>query len=249
MDCGKILKSINNGDIIIQLYNPASDLDEVLSVHREAYMKYANTFILFDLNKPENENALREYEQMVFVLLKAGISLVARHRTSNKIIGYCINMIHSRQEPGKPNFYEAFRNKAHFPLIRQLLNFRIDKDKQIDLFNMYGIDHYFEMVYTATLPEFRMHKIATDLMVCAIQLAKELAAGKYPSIIDPSLIGKRPRIVFGSGSSKYAIKIVDKLGFTPVKIFPLNQLKANGVLVSQKIPSEHTKSTLQVLKL
>ncbi|GAB0095775.1 uncharacterized protein DMENIID0001_111960 [Sergentomyia squamirostris] len=247
MDCNKIWKSINNDEIIIQLYNPDSDQKQVLFVLREAYMKDANTFILFDINKLEYHNARREYEQMVLSILKAGLSLVARHRASNKIIGYCISMIHSRPKLGQLYFYEEFRNKAQFPVIRQLLDFRINKDKQIDLFNLYDTDHYFELVYVAVLSDFRKRNISHDMMLSSVQLARELAAGRHPDTIDPSMIGKIPKIVFASSNSRYSARILEKLRFTVIKIFPFNQLKANGIFVSEKVPSQHTQSSLQIL--
>ncbi|XP_059613830.1 uncharacterized protein LOC132259953 [Phlebotomus argentipes] len=245
----RVFKTINNGEIIIQLCNPKEDLEGVLHVLREGYMKSANTFIAFELDKPEASEARLEYEEMVKAVLFAGLSVVAREVRSNKIIGICLSHIHSRLQPGEQSFFEKFRDNSENKLIKDLLNFRIAKHKQINLFDMYNVDHYFEIVYGVTLPEYRRQDIAYHFVESTLVMAKETAEGKYPETMDVKLRGKHFKIVFASVSNKYSARLGEKLNFVVLKIFPFKDLKIDGVPLSEKVPSDHTESRLLVHKL
>ncbi|XP_059607970.1 uncharacterized protein LOC132255823 [Phlebotomus argentipes] len=245
----RVFSVINNGDIVIQLCNPKDDLDGILHVLREGYMKSANTFAAFAMNKPEAAKARLEYEKIVKAVLFAGISVVARDVRSKRIIGYCLNHIQSRLQCDEKTFYEKFRDSSDSELLKSLLDFRIAKDKQIDLFEMYNVDHYIEFVWVTTIPEYRKLGVAQSLVESSLIMAREIAAGKCPETMDERIKDRIPKIVFTSSSSKYSSTIVDKLGFVAVKIFPFNELKANGIPVSEKVSSDHTESKLMVFKL
>uniref|UniRef100_A0A1B0CL96 N-acetyltransferase domain-containing protein n=1 Tax=Lutzomyia longipalpis TaxID=7200 RepID=A0A1B0CL96_LUTLO len=246
----RVFKIINNGEIAIQLYNPQTDIEGVLHVLREGYMKDANTFVAFEMNTPEAAQARQEYEGLIHAVLHDGLSLIARHLPSMEIIAYCLNKIQSRPAPGQRTFYETFRDGCQTQIVKKLLNFRISKDKQYDLHNMFDTDHVFEIVYIATLPQYRIKNIGFHLVHCTMMIAREIvAAGHYPDTAAEEVKGKIPKIIFGSSSSKYSAKIGEKLNFSVVKIFPFKELKVDGRSFSEKVPPQHTHSTINVFKL
>uniref|UniRef100_A0A1L8D8G2 Uncharacterized protein n=1 Tax=Nyssomyia neivai TaxID=330878 RepID=A0A1L8D8G2_9DIPT len=187
----RIFKVINDGEIVIQLYNPLTDLAGVLKVLREGYMKDSNTFVAFEMNTPEAANARREYEDLIHAVLRDGISIIAQHSPSMQIIGYCLNKIHTRPKAGQGNFYEEFRDNIQSEIVKKLLNFRIMKDKQMDVYEMYKTEYIFEPVYAAILPEYRMQDIAYHIIQCTVLLAREISRGIYPDTMAEEIKGKK----------------------------------------------------------
>ncbi|XP_055680058.1 uncharacterized protein LOC129788080 [Lutzomyia longipalpis] len=243
-----IFKIINDGEIAIQLYNPATDLEELLHVFREGFMKDSTMFIAFEMNKPEAAQYRLEYEGLIPGILQDGLSVIARHLPTMKIIGFCLNQLQSHPEGGQPTFYEAFHDSSE-TIVRKLLDFRIGKVKQMNLFEMYETEHIFETSYLGILPEYRSRGIGYHLFECSIKIAREIANEKYPMTMIDGIKGKKPKIIFCSSSSEYSRKIAEKLNFAEVKRFPFEELKVNGVSFSEKIPPQHTHFAMCVFKL
>lgn len=237
------------GEIALQLYNPHTDLQEVLKVLEEAFMKDANTFIAFEMNKSEAHQGRLEFENFILALLRAGLSLVARHLPSNRIAGFSVNIIQSRPESGQLTLFEEFKDRINCQQLKDMINFRLATDKFINLFENFNTECFFECVYLATLPDFRGRRVAHHLVQCSVELAKEIAAGKYPETMIDDFHGKIPKIVYGSWSSKYSAKIAENLGFVVVKATAFSDVKVNGIPCSKKLPPEHSHNISSVLRI
>ncbi|GAB0094824.1 uncharacterized protein DMENIID0001_101500 [Sergentomyia squamirostris] len=249
MGSTRVFKTIN-GNIVIQLYNPATDLEGTLKAYQEGFVQGENVFRACGVPNPGAVQARKDLEDFSLANLKDGISLVARHLPSNKIVGFSINKLQSRPAPGTPSFLEEFRNKhCHAPESRHLVDFLIFSDGKYNLFEKFNTECFIECLFLATLPDFRKMKIAQHLVESSVELTKEIAGGKYPDTMDQTLEGKVPKLLFAIWTSKYSAKIGDNLGFTILEKIRYTEFKIGGVPSSERIPPEHTHFVLSAKEI
>lgn len=241
---------ITLGQISIEMYNPDTDLEGSMKALREGFIPSESISIAVGLSNPEAIQGHKDLEKLAQANLSDGISIVARHLASNQIVGFAFNKIHSRPNPETPSFLKEFRNKhCHVQESRDIISFIEFADGKINLFDKYNTECFLECVLLATLPEFRGRKIAHYLVECTVELAREIAAGKYPETIAKELIGKIPKVVFAIWTSKYSARIGANLGFVPLDRFPVADLKRIGVPYPERIPPEHTEIVLAAVQI
>ncbi|XP_055685322.1 uncharacterized protein LOC129791276 [Lutzomyia longipalpis] len=248
MSAKKILHTIDNGKIGIQLYNPGTDWKSSLEVLHKGFFPHENIAMAVGLDK--SAQAQGDIAKLFEAQLNDGISLVARHLPTNEIVGFTVNKLHSRPLPGTPSFFEEFRKNKLAEETRKIIKFLEYADGKIDLFAKFNTDSFIECGIVASLPEFGGRKIAFHLVEHTLRLAKEIAAGNYPETMADDLRGMKPKIVFAIWTSKYSARVGEKLGFIPLDRIPFASLESLGVpLMVEKIPPEHTHIVLSAIEI
>lgn len=122
------------------------------------------------------------------------------------------------------------------------MNYMIDMDQRINVFDQFQIDCVMEIMFLATVPEFERKGIGHDLTKYSILLAKELWKGIGTEHIDNSLMKRVPKGVAALWTSSFSAKIGQKLGFQVLNTVPYNEFSFNGKTFDEVIGPIHTQS-------
>lgn len=121
----------------------------------------------------------------------------------------------------------------------------IDSDASCNLFELYNVDCLMEIMFMATLPEYRGKGIGRKLIEVSIDLAKELHLGNNikVSIDDKQLqLEPVPKLVSAIYTSFITQKLGKALGFTKVAEISFETFMYKGKSFASRI-GDHTPST------
>lgn len=92
------------------------------------------------------------------------------------------------------------------------MNYMIEADAKVDLFEKFGINSLLEIMFLAVLPEYGQKNIGLDLVNYSVKLARDLKSGKN---VETYLTKEQPipQIVSALWTGRYSQKIGIKTGF------------------------------------
>lgn len=245
LEYGKCIGTILNGDVEIYLLAP-DDLEETLQVFRNSFYIYENLSIAADINLRESIEAKIDVDNNIRVLVKDGISLVAKHVPSNrKIIGAVINNIQNKSRATTSD-YSAEAKTENFKAIMNCLN---KIEKEFDFYKNWNIDCIFEMVMITVLPEFNRLSIGKTLAIYTINLAKKLSQGLENHILPEELKNCQPKAIYSIFTSLYSQNIGSQLGYETIAMIPFTEFLYKERKFSEVIDPIHKYLQLSAQKL
>lgn len=201
---------------------------------------------------PNDKVAQQELGKLCLYAALDGVSLLARDKISNSIIGIAFNKIQFPSDTaGEPSFFEKFRDEqCTSPSSKSLMNYMITMDSKIDLFDHFKIDTLFEIMFLAVLPQYRGRQIGFMLCECSVQLAEKLKNDESEcELLHASIKTRRPKVVSALWTSNITKKIGSKLGFDVVLEESYDNFVFNGKPFSARIPKENQTSVLGAKRL
>uniref|UniRef100_A0A0A1WPV6 Urease accessory protein UreF n=1 Tax=Zeugodacus cucurbitae TaxID=28588 RepID=A0A0A1WPV6_ZEUCU len=220
-----------------------TDLEEALEVLDKSFFLYESVSIACEINLPENGQARSELRELCRITADDGVSLVAKHVKSGKIVGVSFNKIQYIPPNGEDPFFVQFRKeRTKSPQAQSLMDFMIDVDSETDVFELYQIDTLLELMFLATLPEWGRRGVASELARYTIQLARELSEGVGVDEVHPQLRDKRPKAVTAIFTSIFSQKAGRSQNFKVINSVPYTRFTFNGKTFDQTINPLHKTS-------
>ncbi|KAL5274145.1 hypothetical protein ACFFRR_000730 [Megaselia abdita] len=156
-------------------------------------------------NNPDSIQARKDLSELCRIVARDGVSLVAKHVPSNKIVSVAFNKVQFIDPAINQSFFEEFRDVSCLsPNSKCLMNYMINMDQRINVFDQFSIDCVIEIMFLATLPEFERKGIGRNLTKYSVNLAEELGRGVGTEHIDESLVQRVPKGVAALWTSSYS---------------------------------------------
>lgn len=195
------------------------------------------------INKPESTAARLDLELLCKEVVKDGVSLIARHISSNEIVAVSFNKIQILSD--EKSFFESFKdNKCKSEQSKSLMQFMINVDSRVDLFKIFDTNCLLEIMFLATIPEYMGKAIGHKLCEYSIELGRELKNGTFKGYLPSDLKNRKPKIVSAILTSTYSQKIGDRLDFQRIVEAFYNEFEFDGKTYSDRIGEIHPSSVL-----
>uniref|UniRef100_A0A1B6E1D1 N-acetyltransferase domain-containing protein n=2 Tax=Clastoptera arizonana TaxID=38151 RepID=A0A1B6E1D1_9HEMI len=228
-------------DTKIEFYTMSKEeAEESLQVIREAFFPFENVSVGCEVKS--NPAACKELELLCLEAANDGVSILAREKGSHKIVGVSYNKIQTITKPGEKSYFEKFRDeKCKEQNSICLMNDMIKVDSAVDAYGAYDANCSMEIMFLATLPDYRRRGIATDLVKYSVELGSSLIKTDNTNV---------PQIVTSLFTSIGTYKIGKKLAFDELHFCKWNEFEFQGVSYDKKIDSSiHPGITLMVKRL
>ncbi|GJQ70621.1 hypothetical protein Trydic_g23012 [Trypoxylus dichotomus] len=147
-------------------------LEGGLIVMRKSFFIEENVSIAVELHK--YPNAIKELEELCVRAANDGASIVAIEKKSGLVVGAAFNKMQIKGKPGDDTYFEKFAASCKEPAAKALVLFMKEADEACDLFNKCQTDCLLELMFLATLSEYKRKGIATKLSEATIKLGKLL---------------------------------------------------------------------------
>lgn len=128
----------------------------------------------------------------------------------------------------------------------------INADSRCDLFKYYNVDCLLEMMFLATLLEYRGKGLATKLTEASILIAKALFRGenvKVPIDEKPLSLKPVPKVVSAIYTSYITQKIGVKMGFNRTAVISYEEYMYKGKSFASRIGPTSPNTTLDSIIL
>ncbi|KAK0080243.1 hypothetical protein PV325_000240 [Microctonus aethiopoides] len=229
-------------------------LDGALNVYREAFCKRENVCQAVELL--DEPGAVEELGELCLDAARDGVSVVAIDISTREVVGVAFNKIQIRGNPNEVGSFEQFSKNCKTKSTKALVNFMIDVDAKLDLFKHYNADCILEIMFLATLDNYKQRRIGELLVSSSLEIGRHLFRGK--SVKTPVEINDNetinnynsvPSLVSAIMTSSYSQKISDKLGFDSLIDVSWDEFTYSGKKFSEKIPSFHKSARLVAKRL
>uniref|UniRef100_A0A8D8F672 (northern house mosquito) hypothetical protein n=1 Tax=Culex pipiens TaxID=7175 RepID=A0A8D8F672_CULPI len=230
-----------NDEIEIQSYDEQYQ-EATLDVLRKSFFLNEKVCIGAEVNLDRQAQA--DLEKLCVVVCRgSGVSLVARQVATGEIVGVSFNVLQTPSEPNSPSFFESFRDNHCFSeSSRSTMQYNITMDAKVDLFQRFGIDCLFEIMFLATQVGFEGKGIASALVACSVKLAKKLK-----SLND--LTSRRPKLVSSLFTSRYSQSVGRKNNFKELLEVPHAEFVFRGKTYADRIGPDHPSSIIMVREI
>ncbi|XP_060647711.1 uncharacterized protein LOC132785575 [Drosophila nasuta] len=244
---GKLWTTLHDGKYEIRSLAKA-DLEEALDVLNDSFFLNESVCNACEINLPQNAQARQELRELCRITAQDGVSLLARHVESGRIVAVSFNKIQFAPPPGEDNFFVKFlKEQVHSPQALRLMDYMITMDSKIDVCAVYNMDCVNELMFLATLPEFGRLGLGRSLVDVTIQFTQELSQGKGLEDIAEELRELRPAAVTALWTSVFTQKIGKDVGFTVLNTVPYSEFEYNGKRFDERIDPLHNKFSQQVV--
>lgn len=154
--------------------------------------------------------------------------------------------------PNEENYFEKFAANCKHESSRALVQFMIESDAACDLFQYYNVDCLLELMFMATLPEYRGRGVARKLTEVSIELGRALLRGENVKVsIDGSVLplGPVPKVVSAIFTSYITQHLGKKLGFKKTAEISYEKFMFKGKSFASRIGDSTKNTTLESIKL
>ncbi|XP_058821725.1 uncharacterized protein LOC131683619 [Topomyia yanbarensis] len=222
--------------------------DRSMNVLRKSFFLHEAVCIGSEVNL--DSQAQKDLEQLCLDVGRSGVSLLARHKSSGEIVGVSFNVLQTPSAPGDANYFESFRDhQCKSASSKSLMQYMITMDAKVDLFQMFNVDCLLEIMFLATLPAFEGKGIASNLVACSIDLAKQLKHGHGIENLPKDSKHKRPELVSALFTSRVSQKVGTKNKFTEINEVPHAEFIFRGKTYSDRIGPDHPTSILMAREI
>ncbi|CRK97152.1 CLUMA_CG010549, isoform A [Clunio marinus] len=236
--------TIELGSRIIEIisYTPEYH-DQVLDVVKKAFFRYETVSIGSGVN--ESSEAQTEIAVLCSkVLEKSLVSIIARDKQLNKIVGVSINLLQQKSPNSeRPTFFETFRDNCKNESSINLMNFMIETDNKIDIFEHFGVDSFIDIMYLGVLQDYGKLGIGFSLVKYSVESAKQLKQGNY---VDKYLKCDQipPQLIFAIWSARGSQAIVK---FLKMSIWNTIKAKNSEIEIISYSPEYH-EQVMEVIR-
>ncbi|KAI4502002.1 hypothetical protein M0802_002684 [Mischocyttarus mexicanus] len=164
--------------------------------------------------------AVDELIELCLDAAKDGVSVVAIEVESGEVIGALFNKIQVAGNPTEQTPFQRFSETCKYKSSKALVDFMVEIDSRINLFNHYNVKCILELMFLSVLPTFCNRRIGELLISSSLEIARTLKHGdsaKIPVSIkgDNSIFNYEaiPTLASAIFTSSYSKKIGKKLGF------------------------------------
>nr|XP_022915276.1 uncharacterized protein LOC111425466 isoform X2 [Onthophagus taurus] len=225
-------------------------LEGGLEVMRKSFFIDENVCIAVELYK--YPKAAKELEALCVRAAKDGASIVAIDKKTNQVIGAAFNKMQIKGNPEDSHYFETFASTLKEPASKSLVMFMKEADESYNLFEKCDVDCLLEIMFLATLKEYRGKGIAKKLCEATIMLGKTLLAGdniKESISNEPVELEPRPKMTSAIFTSYISQKIGSTLGFQLAIALDFNRWSFDGKTYGERIGPLTPKTTLEYLRL
>ncbi|XP_034944972.1 uncharacterized protein [Chelonus insularis] len=229
-------------------------LNGALKVIRESFFTCENVCLGVDLlSEP---GAAEELEQLCLEAASDGVSVVAIDVNTQEVVGVAFNKLHGQQDPSVKGNFEKFSENCKYKSSKALVDFMINVDSRINLFEHYNAACLLEIMFLATLQNYTKRRIGELLVSSSLELARQLYCGNaVKTAVEINCnsiltnVNAIPSLVTAIMTSNYSQKISSKLGFDCLVIVSFDEFTFNGKKFSERIGSIHKTSRLVAKRL
>lgn len=217
----------------------------------QSFFQHEMVSIGCELNLPHAEQGRHDLTALSEDTLRDGCSLVARDVRTNRIVSIAINKIQYRN-PLAPPYFEAFKKRCSSINACALLDLMLDVDALVDLFQHFDTDCLFEIMFLATLPEYKGRAIGTRLVEHAIAFARRLSRDECLDTVSDAVRTdpRRPHAVSAIWTSSFSQIVGDRAGFERIAALRYDERVFDGRTFADRIADErHPTSVLAGVKL
>ncbi|XP_026316899.1 uncharacterized protein LOC113228000 [Hyposmocoma kahamanoa] len=239
----------------------AATFPGALEVVRNAFCQDEVISRSSEINK--NPLAAEELLELCADTALDGVSLVAIENTTGEEVAVAFNKLQvPATNASEKTFFEIFtEERCTQDSSRSLINFMADVDGRCNLFEKYGVDCSLELMFLATLREFRDKKLGSILCKMSIELAKKLKNGpvskmtiqdlgpKYCNMPSRAVTTKYPKMCQVIWTSEISQRIGRNLGFEVVIKEPLSKFVYKGKTFAERIGDDSLCCEVAVLLL
>lgn len=228
----------------------AETLQGGLQVMRDSFFNDENVAIATEVCL--NPAAKKELEELCVRAAKDGVSLVAVDKNNGKVAAVAFNKLQVKKFAGDDTYFENYLKNCKEDSSKALVQFMIDADAAYDLFEHCQADCLIEIMFLATLPEYRKMGLGLKLMETTIELAKELVNGnmvKVPLSGCPIQLQPVPTVVSAIFTTIVTQIMGEKIGFKKAIEISYNNFFYKGRTFASKIGPDTPFITLHCLKL
>lgn len=199
--------------------------------------------------------AARELEELCLDAARDGVSVVAIDVATGRVVGVAFNKIQVNNY-GERSAFEVFSENCKCKASKALVDFMINVDARLNLFEHYNVDTILEIMFLATLPGYTRRRIGELLTSSSVELASELRRGK-PVKTPVTVLGDNtlrnpksvPQLVSAIMTSNYSQKIASKCGFETLTRVDYTEFSHDGCTFASRVGSEHRDCTLVARRL
>lgn len=238
---------------------------QVLNVIRKSFFQFETVSVGSEINK--NVEAQKDLELLCDdVLKRSGVSLIAREVETDKIVGAALNVVQvsvvvlirtlnsksyfkvKQPSSGAPTYFEKFRDKCKTDNAKSLINYMIEADSKVDIFEHFQVDSLLEIMFLAVLEEYGRKSIGLNLFKYSVELAQGLKSGKY---LEDFLTNNEPspKLVSSLLTGKYSQILGTKLGFEVIYQEPFANYSFNGKSFAERVGDPSLVSHLAAKRL
>ncbi|KAI4465525.1 n-acetyltransferase-related [Holotrichia oblita] len=217
-----------------------------LDVMRKSFFLDEKVCIAVELHK--HPNAIDELEELCVRAANDGVSVVAVEKKSGLVAGASFNKLQVKSQPGDEPYFEKFAANCKEPSAKALVMFMKEADESCDLFGYCNADCVLELMFLATLREYRGKGIAKALSEASIKLGKLLLEGKdfKQSLTDTKLpLEPIPKAATALFTSLITQKIGQKLGFIKAMELYYKDMNFDGKTFAERIGPQTPSVTLE----
>ncbi|RLU16596.1 hypothetical protein DMN91_010664 [Ooceraea biroi] len=245
--------STDNGQIEFESLTDET-LEGALNVMRKSFFLYEPVCMGVDLMS--ESGASEELIKLSLNAAKDGVSVVAIDVTTNEVVGVLFNKIQVPANSTEKSYFEQFSENCRYKSSKGLVDYMINIDSRINLFEHYNVDCILELMFLATLPEYGKRRIGELLISSSLELGRELKHGK--NVRTPvTVYGKKeltnnntiPTMVSGIMTSIYSQRIATKLHFERLLEVSYDDYEFGGKKFSERIDPKHSYSVLVTKRL
>lgn len=209
---------------------------------------FANEMVSRATDVHKCDQAQLDLSLLSFETAKDGISLLARDKATGEIVGFSFNKIQClRENNDEPCYFEYFRdNRCLSMSSKALMNYMIEMDSKVNVFEKYKIDCLVELMFIGVIPRYEKRGIGTKLCEVAVMIASGLKEGKYTEFLYEHIKDKRPQLITALWTSRFSQKVGKNLNFTPLHEESYEYFTYEGQTFASKIGSAHPSSTLAI---
>lgn len=217
---------------------------------RDSFFKDESVAIACEVS--DNPEAKKELEELCVRAARDGVSLVCIDKTNGKIAAAAFNKLQIKNHPGDDTYFENFAKNCKQDASKGLVQFMIDADAACNLFEHYGVDCLLEIMFLATLPEYRKMGMGGKLTEISIELARKLFKGEMVKVpIDDAKLelDPVPKVVSAIFTSCITQKIGQNYGFNKTVEISFEKFFYKGKTFASKIGDHTPSTTLESIKL
>lgn len=194
------------------------------------------------------EQAKKDLSLLCLHTAKDGISLLARDKNTQEIVGFLFNKVQFLPENHtEQSYFENFRdNICKSESSKALMNYMIEMDAKIDIFEKFNINCLIELMFIGVIPQYEKRGIATKIAEIAVLIAKGLKEGKFIELLPDHLKSKRPQLVAALWTSRFSQKVGANLDFVTLYEESYENFTFKGKTFASRIGPTHPTSTLAV---
>ncbi|CAG4950534.1 unnamed protein product [Colias eurytheme] len=221
-----------------------------LNVITESFCQDEYVSIGCGINK--NPKAAEELLELCADAALDGVSLVAVDTDTDQVVAVAFNKIQVQTSSASEKaFFEIFaEERCEEEAARSLIQFMAIVDGRCNLFEKYGVDCSYEIMFLATLREHRHKGLAKDLCKASIEVAKQVKHGpiapltveelgpKYSMLQPRQPITTYPKICQAIWTSIGSQKVGKALNFTVHLTVPLSEFVFDGKTYTERIGNE-----------